>query len=67
MSALLWIVAAMLLGLGHSTRHRHNWGGLSWRRLIGVSRAKYEIGRAIHIPTTRSGRQRALGAIFWKW
>lgn len=64
---MIWIVLALLLGLGHSTRSRHNYGGFSWRRLLGVTRAKREVGRAIGVPMTRSGRQRKLGAFFWKW
>jgi hypothetical protein len=66
MSALLWIALAPLLGVGSHRRHC-NYGGFSWRRLLGVSRAKYQVGRAIGIPTTRAGRQRKLGSIFWKW
>ena len=54
-----------LAGLG--SRSNRNYGGFSWRRLLGVSRAKSRLGRAIGIPTTRSGRQRKLGSIFWKW
>ena len=66
MAAILWIVLAILLGLGHSTRHRHNYGGFSWRRLVGISGAKAAVGRAVGIPMSRSGRQRKLGSIFWK-
>ena len=67
MSALLWIVLALLLGAGHSTRHRHNFGGFSLRRFVGISGAKAAVGRAVGIPMSRSGRQRKLGSIFWKW
>lgn len=38
-----------------------NYGGFSWKRLMGVSAAKSRISRAIGIPLTRSGRQRKLG------
>jgi hypothetical protein len=67
MSAVLWIVIALLLGAGHSTRHRHNYGGLSMKRLVGISSAKARVGRAIGVPLTRSGRQRKIGSILWKW
>lgn len=40
-----------------------NRGGFSWKRLIGVTRAKSEISRAIGIPLTKSGRQRRIGRI----
>lgn len=33
----------------------------SWRRALGISRAKYLFARASGIPTTRGGRQRKLG------
>jgi hypothetical protein len=39
-----------------------NRGGFSWRRFLGVSRAKSRISRRIGIPLTRSGRQRKVGA-----
>lgn len=38
-----------------------NRGGFSWNRLLGISRVKSNISRAIGIPLTRSGRQRKLG------
>ncbi len=44
-----------------------NRGGFSWTRLLGVTRAKQRIARATGIPLTRSGRQRKVGRIFWKW
>ena len=34
----------------------------SWRRATGVTAAKRKIARKTGIPTTRSGRQRKLGA-----
>jgi hypothetical protein len=38
-----------------------NRGGFSWKRAIGITRAKSNLGRAIGIPLTRSGRQRKIG------
>jgi len=66
MTWILWLVIALLFGAGHSTRHRHNYGGFSVSRLLGVSAAKARVGRAIGIPLTRSGRQRKLGSLFWR-
>ena len=40
-----------------------NRGGLSWKRLTGVTRVKSNISRAIGIPLTKSGRQRKIGWI----
>lgn len=37
-------------------------GGFSWKRAIGISKAKSRISRTIGIPLTRSGRQRKVGA-----
>ncbi len=39
-----------------------NFGGFSWKRLLGISKIKSNFGRTIGIPTTRSGRQRKMGA-----
>jgi len=39
-----------------------NRGGFSWKRLLGISRAKSRISRKIGIPLTRSGRQRKFDA-----
>ena len=39
-----------------------NKGGFSWKRAVGISRAKSNISRKIGIPLTRSGRQRKAGA-----
>jgi hypothetical protein len=33
----------------------------SWRRAVGISAAKGKISRWIHIPLSRSGRERKLG------
>ena len=41
-------------------------GGFSWKRLVGVSAVKRRVSRATGIPWTRSGRQRKVGAMFWK-
>lgn len=38
-----------------------NMGGFSWKRALGVTRAKQRISRKIGIPLTKSGRQRKLG------
>jgi phosphatidylserine/phosphatidylglycerophosphate/cardiolipin synthase-like enzyme len=39
-----------------------NKGGFSWKRALGVTKAKQRISRKTGIPTTRSGRQRKAGA-----
>ena len=39
-----------------------NFGGFSWRRLLGISAFKSRISRFIGIPLTASGRRRKLGA-----
>ncbi|MDR2117592.1 MAG: hypothetical protein LBP87_14540 [Planctomycetaceae bacterium] len=38
-----------------------NRGGFSWKRLLGVTKAKQKLSRKIGIPLTKSGRQRKLG------
>ena len=38
-----------------------NRGGFSWKRTLGVTRAKQRISRATGIPLTKSGRQRKIG------
>jgi hypothetical protein len=38
-----------------------NKGGFSWKRAVGITRAKQQVSRATGIPWTRSGRQRKLG------
>ncbi|MEZ6255946.1 MAG: hypothetical protein R3B92_04220 [Patescibacteria group bacterium] len=43
-----------------------NLGGFSWKRALGITRAKQKISRSIGIPLTKSGRQRKVGALFWK-
>jgi phosphatidylserine/phosphatidylglycerophosphate/cardiolipin synthase-like enzyme len=39
-----------------------NKGGFSWKRALGVTKAKQRISRKTGIPMTRSGRQRKAGA-----
>jgi hypothetical protein len=36
-------------------------GGFSWKRAIGVTKAKTKISRVTGIPLTKSGRQRKVG------
>jgi hypothetical protein len=38
-----------------------NKGGFSWKRAVGVTRAKQRISRTTGIPLSRSGRQRKVG------
>jgi hypothetical protein len=38
-----------------------NRGGFSWKRAVGVTRAKQRISRRTGIPLTRSGRERKIG------
>jgi hypothetical protein len=38
-----------------------NRGGFSWKRFLGVTKAKQKLSRKIGIPLTKSGRQRKLG------
>lgn len=35
----------------------------SWRRALGITKAKRKIARVTGIPTTKSGRQRKLGRL----
>ena len=46
-------------------RRRSNTGipglSFSWKRALGVSRARQQFARKTGIPTTRSGRQRKIG------
>jgi hypothetical protein len=39
-----------------------NYGGFSWKRLLGISAFKSRVSRKIGIPLTASGRRRKLGA-----
>lgn len=38
-----------------------NRGGFSWKRALGVTRAKQQFERKTGIPLTKSGRQRKIG------
>jgi hypothetical protein len=38
-----------------------NKGGFSWKRAVGVTKAKQKISRKTGIPLTKSGRQRKVG------
>ena len=38
-----------------------NKGGFSWKRAVGVTRAKSRISRKTGIPLSKSGRQRKVG------
>ena len=38
-----------------------NRGGFSWKRALGVTKAKNRISRATGIPWTKSGRQQKVG------
>lgn len=40
-----------------------NYGGFSWKRLLGITAAKSRISRATGIPWTRSGRRRYIGGL----
>jgi hypothetical protein len=42
-----------------------NFGGFSWKRLVGISAFKSRISRKIGIPLTASGRRRKLGAFIF--
>ena len=39
------------------------FGGFSWKRAIGITRAKSKISRSIGIPFTKSGRQQKFGKL----
>jgi hypothetical protein len=38
-----------------------NKGGFSWKRAVGIAKAKQNISRKTGIPLTKSGRQRKIG------
>lgn len=40
-----------------------NRGGFSWKRALGVTKAKQRISRTTGIPLTKSGRQRKIGKL----
>lgn len=39
----------------------------SWKRALGVTKAKRKIAKATGIPTTRTGRRNKLGSLFKIW
>lgn len=43
-----------------------NKGGFSWKRALGITKAKQKISRATGIPLTKSGRQRKAGSLILK-
>jgi hypothetical protein len=43
-----------------------NKGGFSWKRAVGITKAKRRVSGATGIPWTKSGRQRKVGSMFWK-
>ena len=43
-----------------------NRGGFSWKRFLGVTKAKRSVSSTTGVPWTKSGRQRKVGAMFWK-
>jgi len=43
-----------------------NRGGFSWKRALGITNAKRKVSRATGIPWSKTGRQRKVGAMFWK-
>lgn len=43
-----------------------NKGGFSWKRAVGISKAKSNISRKIGIPLTKSGRNQKIGRIVSK-
>ncbi|MDR1409982.1 MAG: hypothetical protein LBJ12_06950 [Oscillospiraceae bacterium] len=40
-----------------------NRGGFSWKRVLGITKVKRKVSRAIGIPLTKSGRQQKIGKI----
>jgi len=40
--------------------------GFSWKRALGVTKARRKIARATGIPTTKSGRKRKAQNMLWK-
>lgn len=43
-----------------------NKGGFSWKRAMGISKAKSKVARATGIPTTKAGRKRKRNSIIAK-
>lgn len=48
-------------------RKRRKYGlSFSWKRAVGITKAKQKIARKIGIPLTKAGRQRKLGRTILK-
>ena len=43
-----------------------SFGGFSWKRAFGVTKAKRKIVKATGIPTTKAGRKRKAQSLLWK-
>lgn len=43
-----------------------NKGGFSFKRLLGISRAKNKLARYTGVPTTKQGRKRKINSIIGK-
>ena len=43
-----------------------SFGGFSWKRATGVTKAKQKVARATGIPTTKQGRKRKAQNALWK-
>lgn len=41
-------------------------GGFSWKRALGVSKAKSKVAKVTHVPTTKQGRKRKRNSIIGK-
>jgi hypothetical protein len=39
----------------------------SWKKALGITKAKRKIAKATGIPTTKHGRQKKVGSLIWKW
>lgn len=42
------------------------YGGFSWKRALGVTKAKRKIAKVTGIPTTKAGRKRKAQSMLWK-
>lgn len=42
------------------------YGGFSWKRALGVTKAKRKVAKATGIPTTKAGRKRKAQRTLWK-
>lgn len=43
-----------------------SFGGFSWKRALGVSKAKRKISKVTGIPTSKAGRKRKAQSMLWK-